>query len=84
MADMALNSSAQLIYQSKEKLSESAASIAAGNINPAEIARIHTEAVRETELGVKIAHVSQDMSDELMEMNSETRERKGRALDHFS
>jgi adenylosuccinate lyase len=84
MADLALNASAQLIDKSIDKLNQSASKIARGDINPAEIARTHIEASRETELATKIAQVAQEVSEEIIEIASDADERKGRALDHFS
>jgi hypothetical protein len=85
MTTEALNiASSQLISQSTEKLNQSATKVANGNINPAEISKVNVEAVREAELGVKLAQISDQISEEVIELVTDTHERKGRVTDHFN
>jgi len=78
------NASSVLIDNSTKKLNESAKKIANGNINPAETVRTQVEAVRETQLAVKLAQVSQEIDEEIIAFAADTDSRKGRAADHFS
>jgi hypothetical protein len=78
------NASSQLIDQSTKKIIDSAKKILNGDINPADTARSHVEALRETQIAVKMTRVSQEIGDEIIERLADTDSRKGRASDHFS